>query len=87
MDQTPNQPRWPSCGMSACPNPATHADSSGVGYCAKHADSDCLPVSERPFDTWWEAATIAADAGGAEAEKWRDLEYGEWPPGYPVVTP
>lgn len=71
--------RVPSCGLTACHNPATHVDYSGVGFCAKCAWDDCLPVAERPFDEWWAAATCAADAGGEEAARWAGLEYGDWP--------
>lgn len=69
----------PACGMKSCRRRATHTDTSGVGFCPFHADSDTLPVAERPFDPWWAAATIAREKGGAEAARWANLEHGQWP--------
>ena len=73
----------PPCGGADCTAPATHADASGVGWCKAHRDAApgrTWPVSaEHPFDPWWSAAITAETAGGAEAERWSDLEWGQWP--------
>jgi hypothetical protein len=66
----------PLCGAADCPNRATRADPSGVGYCRDHGD-DFDPVGEgNPFDEWWAAAALAEERGNPA---WDGLDYGQWP--------
>lgn len=66
---------WPYCGMRHCEEHATRVDASGCGFCEEHADSGNLRAqSVHVFDPWW---VFSQD------ERFRDLEYGIWPPSVP----
>ena len=71
----------PRCGVVDCNATATHADSSGIGYCGRHAkanDADEI-TDKNPLDWWFALSTAAMALGGTTAQAWEDVVYGELP--------
>jgi hypothetical protein len=76
-----NRDNRPPCGHARCGKRATWVDGAGVGWCGFHRESGSTRVGRdvSAFDPWWRWASLAEEAGGAEAERWAGLEYDEWP--------
>lgn len=69
----------PRCGSFRCRKLARFADTSGIGYCAEHAEEERATAALTRLNPWWTLSMIASQIGGETAAAWKDLEYGQFP--------